>query len=178
MKANLLLKHNIDTLLKARRQTRRDLAAWCRQSINPKIIDPWISQIFTDPDREFQMKYLDRMADFFGLEVYQLFQPGISAVTERRSGTERRVRADRRISGRHGGHPLSPVRQIAVTPEDESLLSDLHALKHEQYQHVRGWINAARFGRDNAPGTTPPSGAPPTGGPRRARSKPGHDRET
>ena len=118
MKANLLLKHNIDTLLKARHQTRRDLAAWVRQSLDPKKIDPWISQIFTNPDREFQMKYLDRMADFFGIAVYQLFQPGISPLTERRSGTERRQRSDRRIS----------AAVLSEKPGDVDVMSLIRAL--------------------------------------------------
>jgi len=118
MKANQLLKHNIDTLLKARRQTRRDLAAWVRQSLDPKKIDPWISQIFTNPEREFQMKYLDRMADFFGIAVYQLFQPGISPFTERRSGTTRRSGHDRRIS----------ANVLSEKPGDVDVMSLIRAL--------------------------------------------------
>lgn len=98
MKASVLLKHNIDTLLKARHQTRHDLAVWVRQSLDSKKVDPWISQIFTRPNREFQLKYLDRIADFFGIAVYQLFQPGISPLTERRKGTARRSGRDRRVS--------------------------------------------------------------------------------
>lgn len=86
MKANALLKRNIDTLLKARGQTRRELAAWVRQSVNLRKVDP-LGKIFTEPDREFQAKYLDRIAEFFGLAVYQLFQPGISPLTERRGGS-------------------------------------------------------------------------------------------
>lgn len=170
MKASALLKHNIDTLLKARGQNRRELAIWCRQSTDKKV-DAWISHIFTRADREFQLKYLDRIADFFGIAVYQLFQPGISPLTERRTGEERRVKPDRRISGRPAGLPVSPVRQLSVTPEDEALLAELHALKYEQYQHVRGWINAARFGRSTARDTTPPPDPPQTSGRRRGTRK-------
>jgi hypothetical protein len=97
MKALPLLKHNIDTLLRERRHTRRDLAMWVRQSMDKKKIDPWISHIFSKPDAEFQMKYLDRIAEFFGVPVYQLFQPGISHLTERRKA-ERRTGKDRRVS--------------------------------------------------------------------------------
>lgn len=98
MKALPLLKHNIDALLKGRGQTRHDLAVWVRQSTDRKKIDPWISKIFTNADAEFQTKYLDRIADFFGLAVYQLFQPGITPLTERRKGADRRSGRDRRVS--------------------------------------------------------------------------------
>lgn len=91
VKAVALLKHNIDALLKARGQTRRDLARWCRRS------EGWLSQIFSDDERNLPLKYLDRIADFFGLVTYQLFQPGISPLTERRVMTRRSGR-DRRIS--------------------------------------------------------------------------------
>lgn len=150
MKALPLLKHNIDTLLKARGQTRRELAQWVRQSINKKKIDPWISHIFTNPDAEFQMKYLDRIADFFGISVYQLFQPGISPLTERRNG-ERRKLADRRISARNRELPQSPIRRLDVTPEDESLLAELHSLTHAEYERVKHWVQVTRLGRGSGP---------------------------
>lgn len=118
MKASVLLKHNIDTLLKARHQTRHDLAVWVRQSTDAKKVDPWISQIFTRPDREFQMKYLDRIADFFGIAVYQLFQPGISPLTERRKGRDRRGGRDRRIS----------ANVLSEKPGDVDVMSLIRAL--------------------------------------------------
>lgn len=155
MKANLLLKHNIDTLLKARHQTRRDLAAWVRQSLDPKKIDPWISQIFTNPDREFQMKYLDRMADFFGIAVYQLFQPGISPLTERRSGTERRRVKDRRIS----------AAVLSEKPGDVDVMSLIRTLstagRQKALEHLVDLVNkelrGLRTGEsdDGAPDRTP-----------------------
>lgn len=92
MKAHHLLKQNIDALLKARGQKRKELAAWCRRS------ESWLSQIFTDDERNLPLKYLDRIAMFFGLATYQLFQPGISPLTERRVGPDRRSGKDRRIS--------------------------------------------------------------------------------
>ncbi len=91
VKAPLLLKHNIDTMLVARGQTRKDLAMWCRRS------ESWMSQIFTNEERGIPLKYLDRIADFFGIATYQLLQPGISPLTERRAKTRRSGR-DRRIS--------------------------------------------------------------------------------
>ena len=128
MKALPLLKHNIDTLLKARSQTRRDLAMWVRQSMDKKKIDPWISHIFTNPDAEFQMKYLDRIADFFGLAVYQLFQPGIADRSERRSGSDRRKRLDRRVSA-------AVISQKAL---DVDIIHIVRALQQEGRQKAIG----------------------------------------
>lgn len=100
MKANALLKLNIDTILRARGQTRKDLAFWCRRS------ESWISKIFRSEKREIPIRYLDRISDFFGLATYQLFQPGISPLTERRKH-ERRSGRDRRI-----GHKQREVLQL------------------------------------------------------------------
>jgi transcriptional regulator with XRE-family HTH domain len=91
VKASYLLKQNINSLLKARGQSQRDLANWCRRT------ESWLSQIFTNEDRGIPIKYLDRIADFFGIATYQLFQPGISPLTERRKGGDRR-KGERRVS--------------------------------------------------------------------------------
>jgi hypothetical protein len=91
MRANQLLKNNVIALLKARGNTRKDLAQWCYRG------ESWISKILKEPRREFPNKYLDRIADFFGLATYQLFQPGLTHDTERRR-SERRVGKDRRMS--------------------------------------------------------------------------------
>ena len=127
MKAVSLLKHNIDTLLKARHQSRRDLAMWVRQSMDKKKIDPWISHIFAKADAEFQMKYLDRIADFFGVAVYQLFQPGIGPLTERRSGVGRRSGKDRRLSAVSHQVRESVSSVVASLTADD--VSDLIRLK-------------------------------------------------
>lgn len=89
MRANALMKHNIDALLRARKLSRRDLAQWCRRS------EAWISKIMREERREFPMKYWDRISDFFGIDTYRLIAPGISTLTERRRG-DRRSHADRR----------------------------------------------------------------------------------
>ena len=104
MKANPLIKGNIDTLLRVRHQTRKDLAVWCFKS------ESWISKIFREARREFSFKDLDRIAEFFGIAAYQLLQPGISPLTERRSGLERRSRQDRRL-----GHPLRHMLDVGAT---------------------------------------------------------------
>lgn len=92
LKADALLKHNIDELLRVRRQKRVELSRYCRRSRS------WLDKIFSEGRREIPLKYLDRIADFFGIATYQLFQPGISPLTERRRGLDRRSLRDRRIS--------------------------------------------------------------------------------
>jgi len=92
LKAHVLLKQNIDALLKARHLKRKDLAAWCRRS------ESWLSQIFRSDERNVPLKYLDRIADFFRLETYQLFQLGVVPNTDRRGGTDRRTLRDRRVN--------------------------------------------------------------------------------
>lgn len=90
VKAARMLSNNIEALLRARHQSGHDLAQWCHHS------DVWIS-LFLAGKRQIQLKDLDRIADFFGLATYQLFQPGISSLTERRVSTDRRSGRDRRI---------------------------------------------------------------------------------
>jgi hypothetical protein len=119
LKAVLLLKSNIDTLLQARGQTRKELAFWCRRS------ESWLSQIFTDDERNMPLKYLDRIADFFGIATYQLMQPGISPLAERRSASERRSGKDRRLSR------AIPVSQ---KPGDVDLMDVIRALSREGRQ--------------------------------------------
>lgn len=95
LKASRLLEQNIDALLRARGQRRTDLAKYCRRT------DGWLSKILSDDEtakRGLPLKYLDRISDFFGIATYQLFQPGISPLTERRSRRDRRSGHDRRIS--------------------------------------------------------------------------------
>lgn len=94
MKAARRLAQNVSALLTARRQKQTDLAQWCRRS------DVWVSQ-FLRGERNWQLDDLDRVADFFGIATYQLFQPGISPLTERRAGLERRTKTDRRIGYTH-----------------------------------------------------------------------------
>ncbi len=101
------MKRNIETLLKARGHHRKDLAQWCRRS------ESWISKIMGEDNREVPMKYFDRIADFFGIAVYQLFQPGINALTERRKVPERRKGIDRRI-GKGGLTRESPTSNLTA----------------------------------------------------------------
>ena len=92
MQANALMKYNVSALLRARGLTQKDLAQWCRRS------QGWISKILKEDRREFPMKYWDRIGDFFGIAAYQLLQPGIAGMAERRKGGDRRAGRDRRIA--------------------------------------------------------------------------------
>lgn len=129
MKASQLLKQNIDRLLRARGQTRKDLAMYCRRT------ESWISQIFTQEDRGIPLKYLDRIADFFGLATYQLFQPGISSLTERRTGRERRSGMDRRIS--------RAVDVLQETPSMAALETRMRQLTPDAYRRFARRVEAA-----------------------------------
>ncbi len=99
LRASFLLKQNIDYLLKERRHTQKALARWCGRD------ESWLSHLLRNPNRGVPLKYLDRIADFFGIATYQLFQPGIAPLGERRKRGERRGGKDRRISRRDFTEP-------------------------------------------------------------------------
>jgi transcriptional regulator with XRE-family HTH domain len=138
LKADRLLKHNIDALLKARGQTRHDLAFYCRRS------DAWLSKIMdAEEDRNIQLEYLDRIADFFGIATYQLFQPGISPLTERRSGLDRRAGRDRRISAavptsqRPGDVDLMDLIRALTREGRERAIQIVGEILNDEIQHLR-----------------------------------------
>lgn len=84
-----ILRENIRAMLAARNESQTSLAAYCRHNKS------WINK-FLNEGRGVQVEDLDLIAAFFGLDPYQLFQPGIARVTERRkadrrSGQERRI---------------------------------------------------------------------------------------
>lgn len=108
IKTQILLKRNISTLLRKRGHEQKDLAVWCRRS------EAWLSKALTKDTAEIPVKYWDRIADFFGIATYQLIQPGISALTERRHGLERRGGRERRVG--HGGlmRPTIVTHQAAL----------------------------------------------------------------
>lgn len=134
MHANRQIKQNVTALLKGRRLTQKDLADWCRRS------ETWISKILDlDSTREFPLKYWDRIADFFGIATYQLLQPGISSVTERRK-TQRRSGQERRVSRAHhtasesGFTDRALIREVLSVPYDERpfLFESIAALKRRR----------------------------------------------
>ena len=83
-----VFRENVAALLKARHEDGASLAFWCRHDKS------WMSKILTG-ERVVSLRDIDAIADFFGLSPYQLFQPGISPMTERRVA-ERRSGRDRR----------------------------------------------------------------------------------
>lgn len=101
MKTPRLLAENVRALLAREHQQQTDLAQWCRKS------DVWVSQ-FLRGERNWRLEDLDRVADLWGLQAYQLFIPGIADRSERRSGTDRRTVKDRRI-----GHAARAIFRVA-----------------------------------------------------------------
>lgn len=101
LKALYLLRENIRYLLDKRHESQTALAQFCGHQ------KAWINKFLNDRNiingREVSIADMDKIAQFFGLAVYQLFQPGISALGERRSASDRRSGQDRRIghTGRH-----------------------------------------------------------------------------
>lgn len=102
MRADRILSENIQHLLRARGQSQKDLATWCQHT------ETWLSSILRG-ERHFRVIDYDRIADFFGIAVYQLFQPGISPLTERRKGRDRRNGHDRRVS--HARREMLTMRE-------------------------------------------------------------------
>lgn len=86
--ARFLFRQNVRALLIARNENAASLAAWCSHDKS------WASKVLAG-DREPQLKDLDRIADFFGIDTYMLFQPGVEPLLERRKA-ERRSGKDRR----------------------------------------------------------------------------------
>lgn len=93
-KTLVVLRENVRALLAARNESQTSLAQYCGHDKS------WLNK-FLNEGRGLQLPDLDRIAAFFGIEPYQLFQPGISRLTERRSGVDRRTNTDRRIG--HAG---------------------------------------------------------------------------
>lgn len=131
MKANALMKANVDAVLKARHQTREDLSKWCRREVS------WASKILNSPTRWFPMKYWDKISDFVGLSPYQLLQPGIAPLHERR-GRERRSGRDRRVRGVEH-HVRESISQLVstLTQDDVALLLQVRSLGPDDRDLVR-----------------------------------------
>lgn len=163
MKATLQLKTNIDDLLKRNGRTRRELAIRVLGTTDLQRADSWISKIFGKAGyhtREIQTKYLDDIADYFGLDVFQLFQPGTSEKTERRSGHDRRSGKERRLDRRTKRTRATVPPVVELTLLEREILDDLRKLQYRDFEHVRGWIAMAKLGpllrRGAAPDITPP----------------------
>ena len=130
MKALALLKANIETLLRARGQEQKDLAQWCRRS------EAWLSAALSKEERGIPVKYLDRIADFFGIATYQLLQPGITPLTERRSKVKRRSGMDRRLSALRLVSDAPPHLVVSLEPEEVARLQRIRLLSEADRQKV------------------------------------------
>lgn len=93
MRATRLLAENIAALLRARGHKQGDLAVYCGHS------DNWIHKVLAGK-QNVSVDDFDKVADFFGIAAYQLLQPGISPLTERRK-RERRSGRERRVGHAH-----------------------------------------------------------------------------
>lgn len=95
VKSRYLLAQNIRALIRARGTSDRALAAFCGHS------GAWLSKVLKldgDPrdHREMSMADMDKVADFFGLQVSDLLSYGIASVLERRRAERRSRQGDRR----------------------------------------------------------------------------------
>lgn len=95
LKALHVLRENVRALLSARKESEAWLAT-CLGFKHRSSLNKFLNRERTG----FHMWRLDRLASFFGVPVYQLFQPGIAPNTERRV-SERRSRVERRIGHSH-----------------------------------------------------------------------------
>ena len=93
-KAVVQLRENLKGLLVSFKVNQKDLAHAIGR--HPTTLNK-----FLQGTRELQFEDVDQIADFFGLKVYELFQPGGSRLTDRRSGLERRQGKERRIGPAH-----------------------------------------------------------------------------
>lgn len=139
LRASSILGQNIAALLKARGQSQHDLAMWCRHS------DVWLSN-FLAGKRQIQIKDLDRIADFFGLATYQLFQPGITPLYERRRAADRRAGRDRRIGHMRrlmlGLGSIEPYRHAT----DPAIAAELQRLTEAHEQEVSALLSSRKHG--------------------------------
>jgi hypothetical protein len=110
-----------------------------------------------ESSREFPLKYWDKIADFFGISTYQLLQPGVSQLTERRKA-QRRSGVERRT-----------IRvQVADGPtfSAQSLIREVLSLDDADLGLLRATIAEAKRRKIGEPtrlrsATAPPSAAAP-----------------
>lgn len=129
-----VMKENIDGLLKKQGLRRHDLAQWCKRG------DDWISHIMNTPSRGFPVDYWPKIADFLGVEVFHLLQPGATPLTERRSGTDRRQGIERRVGPaqrlrERDREPIAPL-----TADEHELIARMRALPSAAMQQLRSFV--------------------------------------
>lgn len=145
LKAINQLRQNIETLLRKRHEDQKTLAFFLNR--HPSTINK-----FLKGTRELQLADLDRIADFFGLATYQLFQPGISPLSERRLLRDRRGGRDRRIGHQH--RELLDVGRGHGTAAHQSITDELRRITAEHERRVSQLLSQAQPGGQ----TTAPSG--------------------
>lgn len=123
-----LLRRNITALLLARKESQQSLAFSLGHH------KTWLNK-FLNGDREIQFKDLDKIADFFGISAYQLFQPGIADLTERRSGKDRRSGRERRIG--HTGRAFLRVDAAVGTAHPRRDTITLTGTELQLIEHLR-----------------------------------------
>ena len=154
MKAKAIFRENVLSLLQSRGQRPHDLAQWCRRS------DSWLSKILGKDDRNLPIEYLDRIADFFGLRAYQLFQPGLSPLTERRKG-DRRSGKDRRTHHVADGPVLMTAADIGLSPQDVAFFLRFKSLTKQDREEIEKLARSA--GRVRRRKDVPSTGAAVSG---------------
>lgn len=149
MKTARLLAENVSALLVKHGYKQTDLAQHCRRS------DPWVSQ-FLRGERSWQLDDLDKVADFFGLNTFELFRPGIAQRTDRRIG-QRRANSDRRIGhdvrmARHLSSQLEGARRPKEIPRAEPSpeAEALHRLIADFARRVAPYLSSAEPGGQTA----------------------------
>lgn len=129
LRANVLMKRNIKALLDHRDKKQGQLARYLRRKgKDDKDADSWMSHILDENDsRELPMEYWDRAADFLGVDPYHFFLPGVAHIdeTERRSGSDRRQRADRRIG-----------QDLPARPRDLDVMNIIRALPTDSLEEA------------------------------------------
>lgn len=132
MTTTRLMKANIKALLVGRGLKQKDLAEWCRKG------ESWASKnlALDKPDRAIPLKYWDRISDFFGLETYQLLQPGISALAERRTRVERRSGNDRRIRSVNVTRAEPQTLTVVLKPEEVARLQRIRLLNADDLRKL------------------------------------------
>lgn len=83
------LRENLKALMDREGLKQKDVAFAVRKHVS------WVNK-FLLGTRPIHLNDLDSLADLFGLTTYQLFVPGVSPRTERRSGRDRRSGQERR----------------------------------------------------------------------------------
>lgn len=127
IRTQILLKRNLKALIRFRGKTQGGLARFLRRKGEDDAhADSWIAHILSEKpeymDRELPMEHWDRAAEYLGVDTYQFFIPGIAEndSTERRSGDDRRKRADRRLGTALPAteRQLDLMNLIRALPED------------------------------------------------------------